>query len=528
MKKRIMKFMAGFLAIAMAFAPAIGANAAMNYHRDLSGGVTITVDGEGQEYQAYKLMDLTTSPKADCGHTDDADHTDDCYNYSYTLNDAHKEILKTAAASVEYAGTTDADLIAFINGLDAAKTRTFADAVYAGIKDKAADFISVGKIITVDSQGYYLIVESTAAADPDSKSLVMLDTAGQNNITVKAKEGIPTLTKKVKMKDAADSTYADAVDAGIMDVVTFQITGTFPENIDGYAKYFYQIEDNMEDSLTMVDNTASVTIDGRAIDSALMRSEAMEGMTRITWTFDDILSAAKTAGITITKDSKVVLTFDAKMETAAVAGKPGNANKAMLHFSNDPYATGDAFDAAKSQTKEDVVKVFTFDAVINKIDKDKQPLAGAEFKLYEKNGESWAEVDATSGFTKNEAGTVFTAHGLAQGSYKIEEIKVPDGYNKADDVYFDIEAAYETESDNPQLTSLVVKQNGNVVSAGENAAFSVSEDLGTVTGSIVNLSGNKLPSTGELGRAILLYGGIGAVVVAFIAVAAASRRKKVQ
>lgn len=521
MKKRIMKLMAGFLAMAMVFAPAIGASAAG------TESITITVDGEGQEYQAYKLMDLTTSLKADCGHTNEADHTNDCYNYSYTLNDAHKDVVKTAAASVEYTDTTDADLIAFINGLDAAKIRAFADAVYAGIKDKAADFTSTGKIITVDSQGYYLITESKTSGDSDTRSLVMLDTAGQKNITVTAKEGIPTLTKKVKLKDAADSTYADAVDAGINDVVTFQLTGTFPENIDNYTKYNYQFEDMMDRSLMFQEESLSITIDGQAVPEGSYADNTLGSRRFIGFT--DILEVAKTMNITISKDSEVKLTYDAKVGDSVVSGKAGNKNNARLNYSDDPYNyTFDDGTARTVTSKWDTVKVFTFDAVINKIDKDKQPLAGAEFKLYEKNGESWAEVNAASAFTKNEAGTVFTAHGLSQGSYKIEETKVPDGYNKADDVYFDIEAVYETESDDPQLTSLVVKQDGNVVSAGENAAFSVSEDLGTVTGSIVNLSGNKLPSTGELGRAILLYGGIGAVVVAFIAVAAASRRKKVQ
>lgn len=204
MKKRIMKFLAGFLAMTMALAPSIVSNAA--------DPVTITVEGEGTEYQAYKLMSLTTSLKADCGHADGEAHADSCYNYSYTLNETYKGIMKTAAYKADPSLaqiTDDAHLIQLVNGFDADQTRSFADAVYAGIKDMTADFTSVGKIITADGQGYYLIAESAMAGDPDAKSLVMLDTAGQNNITVKSKESVPTLTKKGRCRACLHARRSD-------------------------------------------------------------------------------------------------------------------------------------------------------------------------------------------------------------------------------------------------------------------------------------------------------------------------------
>lgn len=105
--------------------------------------------------------------------------------------------------------TDDAHLIQLVNGFDADQTRSFADAVYAGIKDMTADFTSVGKIITADGQGYYLIAESAMAGDPDAKSLVMLDTAGQNNITVKSKESVPTLTKKGRCRACLHARRSD-------------------------------------------------------------------------------------------------------------------------------------------------------------------------------------------------------------------------------------------------------------------------------------------------------------------------------
>lgn len=501
MKKKTLRFMTAAMAMSMMLMPAISAQAAVN----------ITVNGNAKEYQAYKLMNLTTSLKA--GDTHEAgQHTKDCYNYSYTVNSKYADIMRAAAgnsADADGNGTvSDTELVGYVEGLDADGIRAFADNVFEGLGTLDADYTSTGNIFTVDTQGYYLIAESQKADDPDSVSLVMLNTAGQENITVTSKEGIPTLEKKIKDGDS----YADAVDAAVGDTVEFRLTGSMPENISNYKTYKYVFHDTMDRGLSF-GAVASVTIDGTAVDAGMysVSTDALADGCSFELVFEDI----KALGFDITTESKVVVNYTAVVNENLTVGNPGMPNDAHLEFSNDPYGDG------TGNTPEDTVKVFDFAVIINKVDKGNNPLAGAAFDLFVKNGDNWDAVAMTAS-----TATSFTFSGLEQGSYKLVETKVPDGFNKADDVYFDIEAVYDTESDDPQITSMVIKQDGKVVSEGENALFEISANLGTAEGSVVNTSGIQLPHTGEFGRAVLLYGGAGAIVIAVMAAAFAGRKKK--
>ena len=117
--------------------------------------------------------------------------------------------------------------------------------------------------------------------------------------------------------------------------------------------------------------------------------------------------------------------------------------------------------------------------------------------------------------------TTFTFTGLDAGQYKLVETTVPAGYNKADDVEFTIEATYDTESADPKLTSLVVKdKDGSVISAtaeNQEASFATVLLEGKVSTKVVNKAGAELPSTGGIGTTIFyILGGllaVGAVVL---------------
>lgn len=54
----------------------------------------ITIDGSGDQYQAYRLLNLTTSLKTDVDHTGDHTHTPACHNYAYTVNGTYRAALK--------------------------------------------------------------------------------------------------------------------------------------------------------------------------------------------------------------------------------------------------------------------------------------------------------------------------------------------------------------------------------------------------------------------------------------------------
>ena len=493
--------------------------------------VDITIEGTAKEYKAYKLLNLTVSLKttehpAECNGTT---HVDGCYNYSYTVNTKYGTLLKEVAttADTDSDGTvSDKELLIYIQNLDSVNMRTFADSVYKKIVTQSleADYTSSTQTVSVTDQGYYLITESQNADDPDSTSLVMVDTAGAEDITITSKEDVPSLSKKIlensPTTDAAGNltnlgTTTDAVDEQVGKDVTFALTGDMPENIGNYTTYMYVFHDVMSSGLSLKADTIKVYIDNKLIDAS---KYTVQQSPTDTCTFEVSFTDIKQAA-TITKDSKVVVTYMATITADAVSGNPGNSNDSHLEFSNDPYVS-----SSTSTTPDDKVKVFQFTVLINKTDKDKQPVAGAEFKLYKDNRTAGAdeavwEEEVTA--TKNADGTSFTFKGIAQGTYKLVETTVPDGYNKADDVVFELVAVYDTDSEDPKITSFQVKQGGVVVSEGDNATFLIDASLGTTTASVVNTTGIKLPSTGEFERAMLLYVGIGAVVfgLAFFTVA---------
>ena len=334
----------------------------------------ITIDGTGSEFQAYRLLDLTTSNKT-CEETHE--HTAACqYNYSYTINKKYDAALKAVTTK-----TTEEEIVDYLEHLTADQTRKFADDIYAQVKDLAADKTASGKTISGVDQGYYLIVETQKDGDSDTYSLVMLDTAGQNDITVATKEGTPTLEKKI-VDNGKD---VDAADYNIGDLVSFKLTGTMPDNIDGYKTYKYIMHDSLSAGLAFKAGSVKVAIDGTAItDGFEVKTPGLDDGCSIEVAFTDIK-----AGHTITKNTKVVVTYDAELTTAADIGNPGNPNDAHLEYSSNPNAGG---EGETSVTPPDKVAAFTFEVIVDKVDKAGKPLTGAEFELQVKKNGEWVKA----------------------------------------------------------------------------------------------------------------------------------------
>ena len=82
------KFLSILMVLAMILAMSTTAFATEN--------TSVTINGEvGRTYNGYQLLDLTTSLKGDAHHTQhEGAHTDDCYNYAYTVNEKYRTILQ--------------------------------------------------------------------------------------------------------------------------------------------------------------------------------------------------------------------------------------------------------------------------------------------------------------------------------------------------------------------------------------------------------------------------------------------------
>ena len=189
--KQMKKILAMAMALVMVFALATTAFAA-----DI-----IVDDGavNGAEYSAYKLLNLTSSLKTDA-HPEgckDGKHIDGCYNFAYTVNEKYRTALQKVIDNdlTDDVVPTDDAIIAAISEMDADEIRDFADAIFAEIKNVGAEYVTTTNKFEGAAQGYYLIVETETGSvedfDEDTYSLVMLDTAGQEEVTIKTKEELP-------------------------------------------------------------------------------------------------------------------------------------------------------------------------------------------------------------------------------------------------------------------------------------------------------------------------------------------------
>jgi LPXTG-motif cell wall-anchored protein len=154
---------------------------------------------------------------------------------------------------------------------------------------------------------------------------------------------------------------------------------------------------------------------------------------------------------------------------------------------------------------------------VNKKKPDKQPLTGAEFKLYKKvkNGEKTELKEVTS--VKNEEGTTFTFKGLDDGDYVLKETTAPAGYNKIDDKEFTITAEHDTDSDDPKLEKLTGTD-------GKSFTLTPNVNNGTLTSDVIDQPGSNLPSTGGIGTRVFYVAGILLVAAGVIVLAIRRRR----
>lgn len=558
------KVLKGLVAVAataaMAVAGFAGASTAMADTTNKTD-ITISKATNGDEFSAYRLLNLTTSTEG--GTT----------NYSYTVNNKYQTVLKQAIDELngDAAGapTTDAEIIDYItknvasnDSTDATKVtaRKFAETVRTKITSDPS--ITADKTTTKTEsqdaqftnmdQGYYLIVQTAAAsADGNTMSQVILDTHGQSATKVTVKKDSVSLTKKVQenqdgVDNPAADNWQDGADYNIGDMVPFQLTGTLPTDYANYNAYKYVFHDSASNGLTFNVNNAELKVYAVNGDTKTELKKAADasdatgynviatGLTGETFqvqftNLKQAQAAESSETVTINKDTKIVVEYKAKLNNDAKRGAMGNPNEAWLEFSNDQYNTGEGSPTGK--TPHDKVIVFTFDIVVNKYKNhvgEQYKLNNAGFTLYKStDGVSWTKAQEL----KNDANNtnVFQFTGLDSGYYKIEESKVPDGFTKADDVIFKVVATYDTDSATPSLTKLEVQKIDGTVISGDGKTFTISaQDASAnaqINTDIVNKSGSRLPSTGGMGTVLLYVAGIAVFVLAGATLVMALRRR---
>ena len=504
--KHIKKLASLLLALVMVFALATTA-----FAEETTYSITINNSAEGHTYEAYQIFtgDLSGTTLSNIV-------------WGSGVSEAGQTALGDAAAKAETL-ENEADAKAFAKAV----------APYLTTAAGSANTVTDGKyVISGLAAGYYLVKDQDGSltGDNDSYTEYIIQVVG--NVTATPKSDVPEVQKKVKdINDSTDTTktdWQDSADYDIGDSIPFQLKATLADNVSSYTTYKVVFHDTLSKGLTY-NNDAKAYIDGTETNGFTVTATVnADGTTTLTVSCDDVKALG--AG----NSSVITVEYTAKLNENAVLGSAGNPNEVYLEYSNNPNKS-EKGNNETGETPKDVVIVFTYKTIINKVDSENKPLTGAAFKLEKlikgKDGaaDTWTTVKE---FTVDETTTSFTFSGLDDGQYKLTETKTPAGYNTIDPIYFVIEATHDATADTPALTVLkayLTDENGNKkteVKDGE----TVNIDLGTVdltagsiTTTVVNKSGSELPSTGGIGTTIFYVLG-GVLVLAAVVLLVTKKR----
>lgn len=417
-------------------------------------------------------------------------------------NGVNSEALLTALKGTEaYKDcTTAADVAKVLAGFenDAEQLKKVAVVINQNLNNaNGAQSTGTGPYtITVPSDGYYLVRDEGTVTATDGGTNFILQVIGNVDVTPKTTNA-PDVDKKVKLHGVPGAVLSNAVSAEVGHEVDFTITTTIPTGLDSYTNYTFNIVDTMSEGLTYKGDFLVHTVGAK---TSLQKDEdytlTIEGQT-----------------ITVTLASKYVLANPGqKIEITYVAAvndksltKDRENNSVHIVYSNNP-----ADSNSTVTTVDKVVYVYNFDIVIDKVDgADNKKLEGAQFALYKETGYvdlyyqwydenhenpntfGWStEADRT--IVKTDKNGVASFKGLVPGTYYLQEIKAPDGYNTLDKpVKVEITATYD--------------ENGNIIT---NATQNEQKHY-QVTSTITNNKGTVLPSTGGIGTTIFyVVGGL--------------------
>lgn len=516
---------AGVVALGMAFAGGATANATA----PAKGQSSITINGNGQDltnrtFEAYRVIDIT----------DVATGADGSESYTLEIDSAYGDQVRATAQEVLHtaADATDAAVVNTISGMDAGKTRSFAeklveelDTVNQTANVGSDKFVSKGmnKQATGLDAGWYLVRETTdASSKPNATTgnapLSLFMMKGGQNIDITVKSDVPTSHKKIVNDDYSNPRDAD--DFQTNENITYRLTFDIPSNWETQYKdgFYFTMHDKLSAGLDYVgDPVIKVADNEDSITSAVNWDESAQGYgytpecsqsedgKTVEWKF---ATAGNEASDTTNRKANlklagktVVVYYKAKMNASAkIASTGGNGNTYQVYYQHNPGNAADGYDHTTPETPN----VYTYQFIVVKQDGDNKgkKLSGAEFKLYsDQSATKEVAVSLAKGvYTVDPNGKAvlttdtdgrITVNGLDSGTYYLKETKAPSGY-KLDDT----------------VREVTVTPDSVVVDAknGEAITYKVNGDLDH-TMTIVNYKG-FLPSTGGMGIVLMVVAGV--------------------
>ena len=387
--------------------------------------------------------------------------------------------------------------------------------------------------------GYYLFLTDDTGIGQSTENKKNTGTSpifavvGGDPVVVAEKTSIPTVDKQVREGDA----WEKVSDSYIGEEVEYKLTGSVASNIDTFTKYEYSFQDHLSVGLEANKDSVRVTINDKVIQPTNGYTVDLEdtkdasgtptGGHDLTISFSDLKAAATAAGVTLTGDSKVVVTYKAKLTDKAEYKGTGNTNEVKLVYSNNPMTKD------KGTSESDEVADYVFGLDVTKTDPDNASanlVAGFKVKMIKEGttpvtGDKW--LTETGGFTSDsgKAGVFRTKEtdskvfipGLVAGEYEITECETPAGYNS---ISFTITVTPTYNETTGELTGLSVTPSSDMVTSGLDG--NVTSTRIPIT--IENKKGSGLPLTGLNGVTFTWIAG-GAVLCIGVAHLIRSRKQ---
>lgn len=444
---------------------------------DTTGTITVQNAEIGKVYKIYKLFDATVGANGEIAYTLPSGKTLDSTGETYFTVDSARNV--TAK-----------------NGLDVSNT-TFQNWAKTFGTQVGSDVTATSNTVTFDNLpfGYYYI-------ESELGTVITIDSTTPSANVVDKNTGAPTTPTgggKTVTTAADPTTGVTKSTAAIGDTVHY----TIKFNATNYI--VISNEGKKITNYTVVDTPSNLTITNGTVHVKVGDTDVT---TNTTVTIDPTTSKLTisipwvdgSGNPLYTTPSEVTVTYDAVVKTGAISSDSllGKAtNKATI-----TYNYGD--NSGSIPTNE--VEVDTLGIAVRKQNESNGLLSGAQFKLYDAvtggneikfvhvSGDYYrrateSEIAAgTSIVDTIPAGAPYLV-GLDKGTYYLEEVKAPAGYNK-----------------------LTTRQSVEVTGDGAQAV-------------VVNKAGTELPSTGSFGTRMLYVVGAVAILVASVYMVAKRRVK---
>lgn len=386
--------------------------------------------------------------------------------------------------------------------------------------DDSSDYTTTSNGVANNlSHGYWLFVtDASTVTGVEAATAPIFTVVGDEAVKINEKTSIPAVNKEVK----ENGTWGNVSDSQIGEEIEYRLTGSVADNIDTFTTYTYEFHDHLSVGLEAIPSSVAVTINGRPVQPTnnynVKLTDTLDASKKVTGhdlmiSFTDLKAAAKASNVTLTKNSKVVVTYKAKLTRDAEYTATGNTNEVTLVYSNDPMSKGTGTSTPKKVTD------YVFGLDITKVEEgntDKKLAAGFKVKVVN-NGDSasagkWLKDDGTLVETKENASEFMTdatsgkvlIPGLVKGTYEIAETTTPSGYNTIAPFQITVTPTYD---ENGKLSTLAVGEDVEKVTPGTANGSVMSITIENKKGSGLPLTGlNGVTFTWIAGGAVLCIG----------------------